>query len=53
MGQPHDLPRQDMDSWSTRWGLWLKRNDSYESLMRFKGARAFRLLSRKMKSRLQ
>jgi peptidoglycan/xylan/chitin deacetylase (PgdA/CDA1 family) len=48
--KPHDLPRQDMDSWSTSWGLWLKRNDRYESLMRFKGARALRLLSRKMKA---
>jgi len=48
--KPHDLPRQDMDAWSTRLGLWLKRHDRYESLMNFKGARAVRLLSRKMKS---
>ena len=48
--KPHDLPRQDMDSWSTGVGMWLKRTDRYEDLMRFKGMRAFRRLSRKAKS---
>ena len=48
--KPHDLPRQDMDSWSTGLGMWLKRTDRYEDLMRFKGMRAFRRLSRKAKS---
>jgi peptidoglycan/xylan/chitin deacetylase (PgdA/CDA1 family) len=51
--KPHELPRQDMDSWSTRLGLRLKRSDHYEGLMRFKGVRAFRRLSRKAKSGLK
>lgn len=41
-----DLPRQDMDEWSNRLGLRLKRADRYESLMRWGLARAARSLGR-------
>jgi peptidoglycan/xylan/chitin deacetylase (PgdA/CDA1 family) len=47
---PHDIPRQDMDSWSTSVGMWLKKYDRYEDLMRFKPMRALRRVSRRFKS---
>lgn len=43
---PHDLPRQDVENGSTMIGLRLKRDDSYEQLMRFTPARAVRRLGR-------
>lgn len=45
-GDPFDLPRQDMDEWSNRLGLRLKRADRYEDLMRWRPARAARSLGR-------
>jgi peptidoglycan/xylan/chitin deacetylase (PgdA/CDA1 family) len=41
-----EIPRQDMDSWSTSVGLWLKKHDRYEKLMNYRAGRAFRRLSR-------
>jgi peptidoglycan/xylan/chitin deacetylase (PgdA/CDA1 family) len=43
---PFDLPRQDMDEWSNRLGLRLKRDDRYEAIMRWPPARAVRLFGR-------
>jgi peptidoglycan/xylan/chitin deacetylase (PgdA/CDA1 family) len=43
---PFDLPRQDMNDWSNRIGLRLKRDDRYESVMRWAPARAMRLVGR-------
>jgi peptidoglycan/xylan/chitin deacetylase (PgdA/CDA1 family) len=47
--EPHNLPRQDMLNHSSALGLWLKRDDLYEPLMRFPPARAARRASRALK----
>ena len=47
---PHNLPRQDMLNRSSSIGLWLKRSDLYEPLMRFAPARAARKASRALKA---
>ena len=44
---PYDLPRQPMENRATLFGLRLKRDDRYQSLMRFKLARGLRRLSRR------
>jgi peptidoglycan/xylan/chitin deacetylase (PgdA/CDA1 family) len=45
-GDPFRIPRQDMDAAGTMLGLWLKRDDRYESLMRTVPGRAGRRLVR-------
>lgn len=45
-----DLPRQDMHSYSGPLGLWLKRHDRYEPLMRRGASRATRSLARRAKT---
>jgi peptidoglycan/xylan/chitin deacetylase (PgdA/CDA1 family) len=42
----HNLPRQDMDNRCSLLGLRLKRDDRYESLMRFKPVRGVRRIVR-------
>jgi peptidoglycan/xylan/chitin deacetylase (PgdA/CDA1 family) len=44
--EPHNLPRQDVGNRGAMIGLWLKRDDRYEPLMRFAPARAARRLWR-------
>ena len=44
---PYNLPRQDMHNGSTLLGLRLKRDDRYQSVMRFLPARAARALVRR------
>jgi peptidoglycan/xylan/chitin deacetylase (PgdA/CDA1 family) len=44
----HNLPRQDMDNRCSLLGLRLKRDDRYESLMRFKAVRGVRRIVRHM-----
>lgn len=45
-GDPFRIPRQDMDAAGTMLGLWLKRDDRYEPLMRTIPGRAGRRLVR-------
>ncbi len=47
---PFDLPRQDMQNGDTALGLWLKRYDRYEPLMRWRAARGVRRLVRMSRS---
>ena len=49
---PFDLPRQDMDEWSNRVGLRLKRDNRYEVIMRWRPARAVRSFGRVARSAL-
>lgn len=46
---PHNLPRQDVENRGTMLGLRLKRDDSYEQLMRFAPVRAARRLGRNVR----
>jgi peptidoglycan/xylan/chitin deacetylase (PgdA/CDA1 family) len=52
-GEPHNLPRQDVENRSTMIGLRLKRDDRYEQLMRFAPARAARRLGRTVRGALR
>ena len=52
-GDPHNLPRQDMENRSTMIGLRLKRDDRYEQLLRFAPARAARRLGRRLTGALR
>ena len=47
---PHDLPRQDMHSYSGPLGLWLKRDNRYEPLMHGIVGRAVRSVGRRAKT---
>lgn len=49
---PYDLPRQAMENSASLLGLRLKRDGSYETLMRRRPARAARRVSREIHSRL-
>jgi peptidoglycan/xylan/chitin deacetylase (PgdA/CDA1 family) len=51
--EPHFLPRQDMDNRGGLLGLRLKRDDRYESLMRFAPARAARRVGRHVAAALK
>lgn len=46
---PWDQPRQDMHSYSGRFGLWLKRDNRYEPVMRLPLGRIARSGSRRLK----
>lgn len=47
---PWNLPRQDMNSGAGLAGLWLKRDDHYEPLMRTRAGRLARSGSRRLKA---
>ena len=49
--EPLRLPRQDVANASSSLGLWLKRHDVYESLMRLRAARAGRRMTRRLRAR--
>src|SRR5262245_61038035 len=52
-GDPHLLPRQDMENGATLFSLRLKRDGHYEPLMRFLPARAARRIVRRARAALR